>query len=99
MIKPLVEFHPEALVEYRETLIWYRDRSPVSAVRFDAELTKSIEKIQQAPERWAEYFGGLRRFLLHQFPFQIVYQSSDRGIFIVAIAHSHRRPGYWRNRL
>ncbi len=99
MIKPAVEFHPEAQAEYLAALSWYRERSPMSALRFEAEFTRSVEKIQQAPERWAWYLEGSRRFLLHQFPFQIVYQSSARLIFILAVAHGHRRPGYWKSRL
>ena len=70
----------------------------MSAVRFEAEITRCVEKIRQAPERWARYFEEYRRFLLHQFPFEIVYESSPGQIFILAIAHTQRRPGYWKDR-
>lgn len=93
-----VSFHPEAQAEYLDALRWYRERSPMSAVRFEAEITRSVEKIRQAPERWTRHFDEYRRFLLHQFPFAIVYESSPHRIFILAIAHTHRRPGYWKDR-
>ena len=93
-----VRFHPEAQAEYLDALRWYRERSPMSAVRFEAEVTRSVEKIRQAPERWTRYFEEYRRFLLHQFPFEIVYETTPGQIFILAIAHTHRRPGYWKDR-
>jgi plasmid stabilization system protein ParE len=98
MINPPVEFHPEAQAEYLAALSWYRERSPMAALRFEAEFTRSVEKIQKSPERWASYGGDSRRFLLHQFPFGIVYHSSSRRIFILAVAHGHRQPGYWKSR-
>jgi toxin ParE1/3/4 len=99
MVQPIVEFHPEAQTEYLEALSWYRERSLLAALRFEAEFTKAIEKIREAPDRWAWYIEDSRRFLFHQFPFEIVYQNSSHLIFILAVAHGHRQPGYWKNRL
>jgi len=99
MTKPTDELHSEAQAEYLAALSWYRERSPMAALRFEAEFTRSVEKIQEAPERWAWYLDHSRRFLLHQFPFGIVYQDSPRLIFILAVAHGHRQPGYWKTRL
>ena len=98
MKKP-VEFVPEAQAEYLSALAWYRERSPAAAVRFAAEFNRSVEIIRDAPERWARYMVGCRRFLLHQFPFAIVYQDSLNVIQVLAVAHCHQRPGYWRDRI
>jgi plasmid stabilization system protein ParE len=99
MAKLPVEFHPEARAEYLAALSWYRERSPMAARNFEAALSRSVQQIRAAPERWAAYMKGCRRFLLHQFPFQIVYSHSPGRIVILAIAHAHRRPGYWKSRL
>jgi plasmid stabilization system protein ParE len=98
MAKPAVEFHPEAASDYYAALAWYRDRSINAARRFEAEFVRSMEQIQNAPERWPEYNSDCRRFLLHQFPFQIVYRPG-RTILVVAVAHTHRRPEYWKERM
>lgn len=95
----LIEFFPEAEAEYLSALEWYRDRSPAAAVKFEAEFNQAIESIRESPERWARYLAGCRRFLLHQFPFAIVYQVSPALIQVLAVAHCHRRPGYWRDRI
>jgi|SRR5436305_8650028 len=99
MARPSVEFHADARAEYVAAIEWYRKRSPRAARNFEAEFSQAIEQIRKSPESWSVYVKGCRRFLLHQFPFQIVYQSSADIIFILAVAHTHRTPGYWRARL
>jgi len=64
--------------EYYAALQWYRDRSIKAARQFEAEFVHAVEQIQNAPERWSRYSSGCRRFLLHQFPFQIVYEFAER---------------------
>lgn len=93
-----IRFHPEAEREYLAALGWYRKRSIVAARDFDSAVTRAIETIRAAPQRWPTYFGGFRRYTLHQFPFSIVYQELLSEVFVVAVAHGRRRPGYWRKR-
>ena len=77
---------------------WYAERSPQAAAAFLAELDHAMVATTEAPESWPQYLCGTRRFLLRRFPFSVVYYLSDTNIDVVAIAHAHRRPGYWRNR-
>jgi hypothetical protein len=37
--------------------------------------------------------------VLHRFPYLVVFREQTSGVEIIAIAHGHRRPGYWRNRV
>lgn len=41
---------------------------------------------------------AVRRQLLKKFPYAVVYLELDAEIVIVAIAHGHEKPGYWRDR-
>lgn len=43
--------------------------------------------------------GGLRKMLLHRFPFSLIYSVEADAILIIAVAHYGRLPGYWRNRV
>lgn len=43
--------------------------------------------------------AGLRRILLHRFPFSLVYSIEADLILVIAIAHHGRRPGYWQSRV
>src|SRR5690348_9722170 len=81
MARPNVEFHAEARAEYLAAIEWYRARSPRAAQSLETEVSQAIEQIRKSPEAWSVSIKGCRRFLLHQFPFQIVYQSSAQVIF------------------
>ena len=39
------------------------------------------------------------RFLLDCFPYRLIYSIDTNDIIIVALAHQHRRSGYWRGRV
>src|SRR5258708_1404832 len=65
-----------------------------------------LDDVQQAIDRLCEYpqvgeavASGLRRMLLHRFPFCIIYSVEVDLILIIAIAHHGRRPGYWQFRV
>jgi plasmid stabilization system protein ParE len=95
-----VEFHEEAGAEYDAAFNWYLDRSPDAAIRFDAEVNRGLGQIIEAPQRWAAGLYSTRRFLLRQFPFFLIYRERALGdIQIVAVAHTSRKPGYWKSRL
>jgi hypothetical protein len=96
--KPL-RFHPQAEKEYLTALNWYRERSPVAAVNFDSAFDQAIGRIREAPQRWPTYVADFRKYTLRQFPFSIVYQEFPSQLIVFAVAHGHRRPGYWRDRV
>lgn len=94
-----VRLHPEAGREYLEALAWYRDRSVLVASDFELAVSKAVHAIEAAPQRWPSYFGEFRRYTLHRFPFNIVYQEMLSEVVVLAVAHGRRRPGYWRKRV
>ena len=99
MDKLPIEFHPEARAEVLVAFQWYLERSPSAAEAFLQAVAHAEPAICNSPETWPEYLHGTRRYLLRRFPFVIVYRVKEHRIEIVAVAHGHRRPGYWSNRL
>jgi plasmid stabilization system protein ParE len=93
-----VVFHPEASTEYREACVWYADNDPRTADRFEQEVESAIQRIREAPRRWPKYDETHRKLLLRRFPYLVIYREYGSRIWIVAVAHGHRRPGYWKNR-
>jgi hypothetical protein len=67
-------------------------------VEFRVTVSEVIRHIVKAPQRWPKYLHGTQRFVLHRFPFSIIYLDDD-VLSIVAVAHSKRKPGYWKARL
>jgi plasmid stabilization system protein ParE len=91
-------FHVEADQELMEARDWYARRSEVAAQAFVLEIDHAIDDILEAPLRYPTGRRGERRFVLDRFPYTILYRVREDHIFITAVAHQSRRPGYWRHR-
>lgn len=48
------------------------------------------------PERWRQFRGDNRKLNFQRFPYAVVYSVQVDVIYIKAVMHLHRRPGYWR---
>lgn len=94
-----VSFHPYALDEAVAATDWYEKRSPRAAELFLNEMDRVIARASVYPEQFPVLDFGIRRAMLRRFPFLVVFRETDGGTEIVAIAHSRRRPGYWRDRI
>jgi hypothetical protein len=99
MTRRVVDLHPEAIAEGREARLWYRLRSQRAEDRFRLALRHAIASIRDAPERWPADAQGLRQYRLRGFPYRLIYWTEGDYTLVVAIAHSKRRPGYWKARL
>ena len=93
-----VSFHPDADQELAEATEWYLERSATAAAGFVREVEHAIGRIAEAPERFPLTRFGRRRFVLLNYPYDLVYRIARTGVEIVAVAHHARRPGYWRKR-
>lgn len=93
-----IEFHPAALEEAEAAQDWYAQRNPIFARAFINELMHAVEQVAAAPDRWARFTPETRRYLFPKFPFSLIYRVEPERILIVAVAHTKRRPGYWKDR-
>ena len=98
MARSKIEFEEDARLETIAALEWYLERSEQVAERFLAEISRAVDSVSAAPKRWPEFGHGTRRFVLHQFPFAIIYRILPSSVRIVAVAHMRRKPGYWKGR-
>jgi plasmid stabilization system protein ParE len=97
-VKPL-EIHAAALEELKSAIAWYLDRSEPAATNFVAAVDRALELIVQSPDRWPKGQHATRRFVLQRFPFALIYREKENVIELLAVAHGHRRPSYWKGRL
>jgi plasmid stabilization system protein ParE len=93
-----VRLHPLAADEAESAHWWYRERNIAAAEEFLQELDAAMEAIAEAPDRWPRVHSRYRRFLLHKFPFSVVYIRRQTIVEVIAIAHHRRQPGYWKHR-
>ncbi len=89
---------PGAREDLNKAAAFYEASVPGLGDAFLDDVERSIEDVLENPRMGAPIGRTLRRAFLRRFPFTIVYADRDDEIFIVAIAHERRRPGYWRRR-
>ena len=90
-----VVFSKLASYELKDATRFYEIEVPDLGSRFREEVRKAIRRITQYPEAWAIEKGEVRKCLLHVFPYKLLYSTEQDHIFIIAIAHLHRKPDYW----
>lgn len=97
-----VKLHPEARRELQESVSFYRERAgELWASRFKRRVAEGLRAIAANPERYppARDMPGVRKFRLTQFPFSLLYINRVDHVWVVAVAHGSRRPGYWQQRV
>src|SRR4051812_17451415 len=99
MAKLPLEVHPQAAQEADEAFEYYRQHSIATADRFLNRLAEARSAIQDFPESWPLYLLGTRSYLVRRYPYAIVHHVGQDRINVVAVAHTHRKPGYWADRL
>jgi len=91
-------FHPEAEEELNGVIDYYEDIEPGLGYDFAIEVHATITRSVDFPKAWATLEVDVRRSLVRRFPYGILYSEEKDGIFIVAVMHLHRKPGYWKHR-
>ncbi|MBK6637250.1 MAG: type II toxin-antitoxin system RelE/ParE family toxin [Rhodocyclaceae bacterium] len=93
-----VEFHPEALAEFRAATKYYEQQQTGLGERFANVVEMAVAHIAAAPESFRIIEDDIRRCLAKVFPYAVLYSIEPDNILIVAVMHCRREPGYWRNR-
>ena len=88
-----------AVAEVDEALAYYQAIDPNLSKRMVREIDAALNRIRQFPEGWHPLEGGLRQLRLKSFPYVLVYTANTDTNAVIAFANTHRRPGYWRDRL
>jgi plasmid stabilization system protein ParE len=94
-----VRFLQVAEAELDEAIRWYREQGPGLGDAFLIEVLSTTERMTRFPESWHQLSDGIRRCRLGRFPYGLIYTVDDGDILVLAVAHLHRRPEYWRGRL
>jgi toxin ParE1/3/4 len=63
------------------------------------DVERATKVIERHPKIGSQYKStAFRKYVLGRFPHLIFYLELDEAIWIVAIAHSKRKPDYWERR-
>ncbi|HET6572157.1 MAG TPA: type II toxin-antitoxin system RelE/ParE family toxin [Fimbriiglobus sp.] len=93
-------FDPDADAEFDQAVAHYEAARPGLGAEFRKAVEDAIATLQAAPQIAAVYPGvRCRQYIMTAFPYSIVYADRTDLIYVLAVAHHRRRPGYWKKRL
>ena|SRR5439155_6283003 len=91
-------FHRLADRELNEAAQYYELESAGLGSSFLKEVDRCLRLIERHPEAGAIVRGAVRRRLLRQFPYALLYKIRPDSIRILAVMNLKRRPTYWMGR-
>jgi len=94
-----IRFLEDAEDELVASIEFYEGRVSGLGIDFYEEVRKATDLIKASPDTWPIKRYKCKCFFLDRFPFAIYYYPKNEITWIVAIAHSSRRPFYWKARV
>ena len=95
----IVRFLKPAQSELDDAFAWYDSQSSGLGTQFLDNIDRAIRRIAAYPLSSVEIEQDLRRCLLSRFPYGIIYGIDSETVIVVAVAHLHREPRYWIDRM
>ncbi|MCE9556365.1 MAG: type II toxin-antitoxin system RelE/ParE family toxin [Planctomycetes bacterium] len=100
-MKPHIEL--AAKEETREAAAWYERQRAGLGLEFLIAVEATILEIGRSPERFPRLETlpeekSVRRALVDRFSYVVIFEEIEGKIRILAVAHTSRRPSYWKRR-
>src|SRR5437763_15625294 len=93
------KFLAAAETEFQNAVDSYNAQADGLGFEFEYQVEEALGRIQSYPEAWSPVSHRLRRCQVNRFPYSLIYQIRNRLIVIVALQHTHQKPGTWQPRL
>ena len=94
-----VRFLKPAQSEVDDAVAWYDSQSRSLGTQFLDDLDRTVRRIAAYPLSGPKIEEHLQRSLLSRFPYGIIYGLDSETVIVIAVAHLHREPHYWIDRL
>jgi plasmid stabilization system protein ParE len=94
-----VRFRIDAQAELEAAIEYYETRSKGLGEQYSKEIIRLTQLLLEFLEIGEPVTVSVRLMKLSRFPFSLIYAVDHEVITILAVAHQHRRPGYWKNRV
>jgi plasmid stabilization system protein ParE len=99
-----IPFYPAARAEAVAAARYLESERAGYGEKFEAELDELCHRIAQFP-RSGSHLGDypseldVRSYMLSRVRYPLIVATAGGGPMVYAVAHLHRRPGYWQDRL
>jgi plasmid stabilization system protein ParE len=94
-----IRFLSLANLEVGDAVQWYEEQADGLSRGFLDELDRVVRLVRVYPRMATEIAPEIRRFLFNRFPYSLVYGIDQETIVVIAVAHQHREPRYWADRI
>ena len=94
-----IGLHPEADAEFTDAIEHCAAIDRRLGRRFYFEIERSFRKILAEPDRFFQFHPPFRRALVRKFPYSVIFAQKQDRIWVLAVMHAKRKPGYWIHRL
>ena len=95
---PLLLLEPEGEAAFLEAERWYAERSPGIAEAFRAEVARTLEAVEAAPQSFPIAVRDIQKARVRRFPYTVYYVRLPEVTTVVAIIHGRRDPRRWQER-
>ncbi len=98
-----VVFEPEASHELEASALWYEAQRAGLGSTFLAAIDRTVDHLATWPGAGESVPGvpphlEVRQMPIGRFPYRVAYLLTSQELRVLAVAHTRRRPGYWRSR-
>jgi hypothetical protein len=92
----------EAEIEIAEASLHYELQQAGLGVDFTQEVRLALQRMVDKHRTWERISSSTQREIrwltTSRFPYVVVYEVFVHELVVLAVAHQHRRPGFWRGR-
>jgi hypothetical protein len=78
-----------------EAARWYEGREQGLGSSFVNEVLRAFDSIEREPETLPFLRAPYRCKRMDRFPYAVIYKVTAQRVYVRAVAHGKRRPGYW----
>lgn len=85
--------------ELAEAKRFYNRQQQGLGESFQSEAEAAAKLIHKRPLAWQIEVEPVRRYIFDRFPYKMLYIIRAERIVVIAVAHQHRQPDYWVDRV
>ena len=90
-----IEYHPQTTSDLNEAVAYYNRQRSGLGDELRTEVYASIERVLASPTKFNVVSEGIRRCLVHRFPYAILFRIMNPDTLRVLVIRHHRRhPGF-----
>lgn len=90
---------PEAKDEFDAAADWYEQQQAGLGVDFIARVREVLDRITANPQLHATVHGDVRKAVVKQFPYVVLYREDAGEVVVIAVFHTARDPSIWQSRV